>query len=311
MEISLLLGEQIISLFLIGVVGYAIVKMGLLTAEDSQILSKLCVYIFSPCVIVKSFQIEFTEDKMKGLLLAMAVSVVAHAIFIGSMRLGMKPLDFNRVERASIIYSNSGNLIIPLVSATFGPEWVFYTSAFSMVQTMLVWTHGKSLICRTGEKQSFLKIVTNPNVLAMVFGVIMFAGNIRFPSILDSTISGLGDMIGATSMLVIGMLIGNVDLGWVFRQKRIYFICFFRLIVMPVLCILFIKFTGVAYMVPDGRTIMLIVTLACASSAAAMVTQLAQVFGGDAKYASVINVMSVIFCVITMPLMVLLYETIV
>ena len=39
-----------------------------------------------------------------------------------------------------------------------------------------------------------------------------------------------------------------------------------------------------------------------------MVTQLAQIYDADAKYASVINVMSIIFCIITMPLMVMLYD---
>jgi len=39
-----------------------------------------------------------------------------------------------------------------------------------------------------------------------------------------------------------------------------------------------------------------------------MITQLAQIYGKDSRYASVINVMSVIFCIITMPVMVLSYE---
>ena len=309
MELSILLAQQILSLFLMGVVGFAIVKIGLFQSEESGVLSRLCVYICSPCVVVQAFQIECTPDKVKGLLMAMAASVVIHAVFIGLMKVLRKPLGLNSIERASIIYSNSGNLIIPLVSATFGPEWVFYTSAYTMVQTVLVWTHGKALICR-GEKSSLRSIILNPNIIAMFIGIVLFAANIQLPGIISSTIGGLGDMIGPVSMLVIGMLIGNVDLLWVLKQKRVYFICFFRLIVMPVICILLFKLTGIAGYHPEGDTIILIVLLAGASSAAALVTQLAQVFGGDAKYASLINVMSVIFCVITMPLMVLLYELI-
>ena len=44
------------------------------------------------------------------------------------------------------------------------------------------------------------------------------------------------------------------------------------------------------------------------NSSGAMITQLAQIYGKDSRYASVINVMSVIFCIITMPVMVLSYE---
>ena len=109
-------------------------------------------------------------------------------------------------------------------------------------------------------------------------------------------------------MLVIGMLIGNVNLLWVFRQKRIYLICLIRLVVVPVaaaVAMAVIKHLGIHR---DAGNILLVVLLATAAPAAAMVTQLAQLYGKDAKYASVINVMSVIFCIVTMPLMVLLYE---
>ena len=49
---------------------------------------------------------------------------------------------------------------------------------------------------------------------------------------------------------------------------------------------------------------------AAAAPAGAIITQLAQIYNKDSMYASVINVMSVVFCIITMPLMTLLYETI-
>lgn len=45
MEVSLLLTEQILAMFLMGVLGIIIVKAGLLTSEDSKVLSKVCVYI--------------------------------------------------------------------------------------------------------------------------------------------------------------------------------------------------------------------------------------------------------------------------
>ena len=55
----------------------------------------------------------------------------------------------------------------------------------------------------------------------------------------------------------------------------------------------------------------MIVLIAVAAPVAAMITQLAQVYDQDVRYASVINVMSVIFCIITMPLTILLYEMII
>ena len=60
MEISMLLAEQIMAMFLTMAVGYAVVKIGLFRTEDSKVLSNMVVYICSPCIIVNSFQIELT-----------------------------------------------------------------------------------------------------------------------------------------------------------------------------------------------------------------------------------------------------------
>ena len=53
--------------------------------------------------------------------------------------------------------------------------------------------------------------------------------------------------------------------------------------------------------------ILLIVFLAIIAPAASTVTQMSQVYGNDSKYASAINVMTTVVCVVTMPLMVMLY----
>ncbi len=59
---------------------------------------------------------------------------------------------------------------------------------------------------------------------------------IRLPAVIDSCVSGFGDMISPASMMVIGMVIGDVDLKWVFRQKRPYLICMIRLDRIPANC---------------------------------------------------------------------------
>lgn len=310
MEISVLLAEQITVLFLMGLVGFLAVKAGKFKEEDSRIISNAVVYICSPCVIINAFQITFTPDKLKGLLLAGGAAALVHIILIGGGKLLSRPLHLNGIEKASVEYSNAGNLIVPLVSSVLGEEWVFYTTAYIIVQTVLIWTHGQSVI-RQGQEKDYRKILLNPNIIAIAVGFILFATGIHLPSVVGQCISGLGDMIGPASMLVVGMIIGNVNLGWVFRQKRPYLICFMRLVLFPVITILIFALSGAERLHPDAEYILMVVLLATSAPVAVMVTQLAQIHGRDARYASVINVMSVIFCIVTMPLMVLLYEAVI
>lgn len=307
MELSLLLAEQILAMFFIMAVGYLVVKIGLFQEADGKVISNLVVYICSPCIIVDSFQIEMTDDKVKGLLIAVIAAIFVHIIMMAGTRLFDRLFHFNSIEKASIIYTNAGYLIIPLVGAVLGSEWVFYTTAFIIVQTVLMWTHCISLISEV-EQRDYKKILLNPNIIAMLIGLVLFLFHIQLPNVIATCVSGFGNMITPASMLVIGMTIGNVDFKWVFKQKRLYLICFFRLIFYPVLGVLAFGALGQMGIHPDVEYILMIVLLATAAPAAAMITQLAQLYTKDAKYASVINVMSVIFCIITMPTMVILYE---
>ena len=161
MELSGLLAEQIIVMFLTMAVGYVVVKMGLFRSEDSRVISNMVVYICSPCVIVNSFQIDMTPDKIQGLLLSITAAIGVHVVLILLVKVLEKPLGLNSIEKASVIYSNAGYLVIPLVDVVLGEEWVFYTTAYILVQTVLIWTHGIRLL--GGESAGdYRNILKNP-----------------------------------------------------------------------------------------------------------------------------------------------------
>ena len=307
MGLSLLLGEQIITLFLMGVIGFIIVKIGILKAENSEVLSKLCVYVFSPCVIVNSFQITYTKSKMAGLGISFLTALAVQLVFIAAVAVFSKVYRLQQVEKASLIYTNCGYLIVPLVAGVLGEEWVFYATAYLIVFQIMVWTHGIALICK-GQEVSLKKIITNPNIIACIIGLFLFITQIRLPFIAGECIAGFSKMVGPASMLIIGMLIGNINLQAAFKKSRIYIICAMRLVVLPLIVIGLMKLSGAVGFHPDGREIMCIILFAASAPAAAAVTQIAQVYGQDAKYAGLINAVSVIFCIITMPVMVLIYE---
>ena len=108
MELSLLLGEQIVVIFLMMAIGYVIVKTGFFQVEDSKVLSNLVIYICFPCVMIDSFQIELTQRTAAGLAIAVVAAAAAHLFMIVVVWLLGKPLGFNRIEKVSIIYTNAG-----------------------------------------------------------------------------------------------------------------------------------------------------------------------------------------------------------
>ncbi len=307
MGLSLLLAEEIAAMFLAMVVGYAVVKTNLFTSEDSKIISRMVVYICSPCIIVNAFQIEMSSDKVQGLGLAFGASVFVHFFMILLMKGLSRPFHLLDIERASVIYTNAANLTIPLVASVLGDEWIFYTSAYMIVHTVLFWTHGTGLIIR-GGKRDYRKILLNPNMIAIGVGILLFCTGISFPVVVNTAITGFGDMIGPVSMLVIGMVIGEIDLREVFAPGRAYFICLIRLVLIPAFFAWLFACLGKLGIHSDGEYILMVVLLAACAPPATMITQAAQTYGGEAKYASILNVMCVVFCIVTIPAMTMFYE---
>lgn len=309
MEISILLMEQIAELFLMILMGYIIVKTGLLKGEDSKVISKTVLYLVIPCVIINAFQVDYTSEKVKELLLVFAASVLLQVILLVAVWGAGKVLKLNEVEATSIYYSNSGNLIVPLVTFILGKEWVLYGCVFMSVQLVFLWTHGKNTISREG-KWDWKKIVFNVNMISVFAGVVLFFTKIRLPEIVDQALSSVGSMIGPASMIVTGMLIAEMNLRNIFENVKVYFISFLRLVVIPVISLAILKISGLVNIHPDGKKLLLIVFLAVITPSASTITQMCQVYGNDSKYASAINVMTTLLSIITMPLMVLLYQTV-
>lgn len=303
---SLLLAKQIVELFLMLIMGFVLVRAHLLKSTSSESLSVVALYLVTPCVIIESFQVTLTNETRNGLLLAFAAAILIHVVLMVLSKVCEKPLHLNGVEKASVLYSNAGNLIIPIVTSVLGKQWIIYSIAYISIQLIALWTHGRITI--SGEHEiSMKKILLNVNMIAIFFGILLFVTGLKLPQMVNEAFTSVGNMIGPICMIVAGMLIGDMNLKKILSYKRIHLITFLRMIVFPLVILVILKFSGAGRLIANGKTILLISFLATITPSSATVTQMAQIYGRDAEYASVINVVTTIVCIITMPIMVALY----
>ena len=82
MSISILLAEKIAQLFLILLMGYLVVRVGLLKPEDSRVLSVIMVYLVMPCMILNAFQIDNTPEVRTGIAYSFVVAGIMHLLFL-------------------------------------------------------------------------------------------------------------------------------------------------------------------------------------------------------------------------------------
>lgn len=307
MEIGILLAGKISSMLLTCFVGFIIVRVKLIKVEDSKILSILLAFVCSPCAIASAFQIEFSKEKVVGLLIALGIVILLHMVYISFTKIVGKLLKLQNLERAAIIYSNAGYLTIPIVYAVLGPEWVFYTCAYSVVQTILIWTHCKSLLCEENVVK-WKKVIWNPNFIAIYIGSFMFLSRLQFPIIIVNGMSDFSSILGPISMLIIGMLMGEENILEMILEKRIYVICLFRLIIVPLLTLGILIILSMVISHSDLHNIMLIILWAASGPVGSTVTQLTQIYGMDDRYASRLTLISVLWCIISMPAITILFE---
>lgn len=307
MQISILLMQEIIKLFVIMFMGYAVVKAGFMKASESKSVSVILVYLVNPCVIVNAFQVEYTPEVQKGLILAVMAAVVIHLLYLLLTAILKHPLHLNVIERATAIYSNAGILVIPLVQVLLGQEYVIYSSAFITVQLVLLWTHCKSMLCEE-SKLEWKKILLNVNIISIFVGVILFVSRISLPSGVQSVLGMMNNLMGPLGMLLAGMVIADVSMKNVFLRKRNYLSAALRLLIYPVLSLAVMKIISLFAPVSDFKQILLTVYLASVTPACTTVTSMAQLYDKDAGYASSLYVLTTLLSIVTMPVMVYLYE---
>ena len=304
---SLLLTKQIAELFIMILLGFILVKSSLLTKQDSKVLSTVALYIINPCVIINAFQVQYSQDVKNGIILSFLAAIIVHIIYIVGARMLGKVYTLNGVEKATIIYTNAGNLIIPLVQALLGKEWVVYTTGYILVSTIFIWTHGRMLIC---EETGFnvKELLKNVNVVASIIGILMFALKIQLPSLITETMDSMSATIAPISMIVAGMLIAGMDVKDCLKNKRLYIITFLKMIVFPLLAVCLLKFSSLSSMAKNGDMILLISLLASVAPTAASVTQIAQIYDADSEYASAYYFITTLLCILTMPVFVWFYQ---
>ena len=303
---AFLLLKQIAAMFIMVGVGVVLVKLRILRSSASRVISLLCIYVVAPCAIVRSFQLELTEELLHNFLFV-ALAAAAFHVLLMLVAFILRRLGLDGVERASVLYSNCANLLFPIVAAVLGSEWVVYSSCFFCVQTFFLWTHGNAQISG-GGKPEWKKLLTNCNLIAVFVGLALMLLRVELPDILATAVNGFAGMLAPLSMLLIGILLAEADLKSTFAQRRVWLVTALKLIALPLLTLPLLKAAMYLPGAPaDAKGLLYTTFLAATAPTATMITQLAQLHERRPEYAGAINVMTTLLCIATMPLLTELY----
>lgn len=302
----LLVLKQLVTMFIIGLAGFIFAKAFKVDEGQRKFLSKLLLYFINPCVIITSFNKEFDAGRLKQLLFVAALALLVHVIMIGIGLLSSK----DQIDRLGIAFTNCGFIGIPLIRGVFGDEGVFFLMGYLVIFNLLIWTYGYHQLSGTSN---FKKIIGNPNIIAVVLGIVIYCMPFTLPQVLATPLSMISDLNTAVSMIVIGVLIASFNpaegKAYIWKITKFSII---RLLLCGFICT-FVLF-GIYKLFgnfPDVKMLIFVVMICLCCPAATSIPSLACVFDKNASYASLIVSVTSLFCMITLPLMVAFAELII
>lgn len=298
-----ILNQTVIMLILI-MVGVLCAKLKLISSATNKELSQFVLQVVNPVVIFMSYQKDYEARLVKNLLLTFALSVLAFAVTLAVAYLLIRKKEnrHTEVERFSAVYSNCAFMGIPLMSALFGDEGVFYLTAFITVFNLVIWTHG--VITISGEKnmKQVVKVFYSPTIIAIALGIITFFLKIKLPAVPANALNFIKEINTPMAMIVSGVTISATNVPKLLKNVRVYLVCLVKLLIIPLVLALVLSPFGV------DEKVRMTVIVAVASPPAAMCTLFCLRYNKNSVYASEIFAAGTILSVLTLPVVVNLTE---
>ncbi len=295
---------QIMSLFLIMVVGYVMYKKNVIDDAATIRYTKLIINISLPSQIITAFVSNQGIVSNSEVLTVFGIAFVAYVIYaiIGIVYVWIVKVP--KKQRGTFIFmtmfGNVGFMGFPVITAIFGEEALIYAVIFMVVFNVLVYSIGIMLINTNNNSGFSIKKLINMPFIAAVLSIILYFANIRLPDMVMTSLNFMGNITTPVAMLILGATVATMPIKELFDEWRIYLFIIVRLAILPLIALGLMQFVHVSKLI-RGTVIVL-----SATPVATNATMLAIEYGGDTKLTSKGIFFTTILCMITIPLLTLI-----
>ncbi|MCR5400555.1 MAG: AEC family transporter [Treponema sp.] len=310
----LLVIKQLLIMLIIAASSFGLTKAYKFGKTEQQFVSKILLMYINPCLILSHFDLDFDLEKLKSFAFVFVLSLAVHIlmafiawIFIRSKREDGQKDSLDCLDKMSVVLSNCGFIGIPLISGVLGEEGVFYLLAFITTFNIATWTYGYFLMA---GKVRIRKILTNPNIISVILGILIFCLPFKLPEVISKPIKLVGSMNTAMAMFLLGMLFANFqkseNSSYVKRLVRVALVKYIleATAVFLLIFAVYRLFPGIK----DIRLICYVVFIASLCPAAMSVSSMAVIFEKDESYSALLCMTTSLLCVLFLPLAVGLAE---
>ena len=190
-------------------IGFSWARRGV--AYDTGFVSRLVMNVGAPCLIISSItQVEISTTAM------LQVSGAALGVVSGSAILAAIVVRFTGGEWRTlvppVIFSNSGNMGLPLCLFAFGQEGLVLAVAYFLPLTVLHMSVGLFIVSNAegGTFSRILHTVRQPILISAVLACVMLMFNLSLPLWVKNTVDLLGGMTIPLMLITLGVSLATL-----------------------------------------------------------------------------------------------------
>ena len=283
--------------------GFFLGKIKWIDKNTNKKLVNLLLMVFMPASLFCAFPTEYSdtysnlffEGLIGGAVTMLLVVAAAKILFIKRFFPG--ELSYN--AQFAFIFNNATFLGFPLINMAFGERGIIPYCGFIMAFNLALFSYGVWLFERQINAKFILKTLVNPNILAVVIGMILFLLRINVATTVPVLYDSIKYISGATtpiSLLCIGYMLSTAQFRALIKHWRLFIISALQLLLAPAITYFVTKFL---FNFPDE--VVLICTLIQALPTATSLGLFAEKYGGDVSETSQLVVISTLMSTVTLP----------
>lgn len=193
--------------FLIGVVGFVWARRGL--PFDTDQVGSLVTNLATPCLVFDTLtSMSLSPSSFGALLLASILCHVAFFVFgWGILKAAKQPLS---AYLPSVIFSNAGNMGLPLCLFAFGQQGLSFAVTYFLVNAVLLFTLSPQF---ASGKASFSTLPKTPVVWALAASLLFMSSGTPIPEWIKRPIHLLGEMMIPMMLLSLGVSLASLRIN--------------------------------------------------------------------------------------------------
>ncbi|WP_434309423.1 AEC family transporter [Hominifimenecus sp. rT4P-3] len=293
-----------IQIFLLVAIGFFLTRKNWVNDTTQKQMVDIILYVLLPCTIFRSFlSIEMTAELIKKTAVVGIVATAMQFCYLFVNRFLYRRFERGRalLMKYATICTNSAFIGLPIIEAVMGAEALVYASIALIPTRVAMWTAGLSLFTETDRKSMVRTLALHPCILAVFLGFLFMGTGWSLPAALEQTTLGLSRCTTSLSMIMVGCILGKVELRKVFDWSVLYY-SLIRLLALPFF------FLAVLYIFQADKMTVGVTVLTAAMPAGSTTAMLAKKYDQDTEYASKLVCVSTLLSLVTIPLFSILLQ---